>query len=205
LAEEPEQASATFFATPADFGAWLEAHHEQARELWVGFHKKGSGLPSMTWPEAVDEALCFGWIDGVRKSIDETSYANRFTPRKTRSTWSAVNIRRVPELVAEGRMRPAGLRAFAARAEEKSAIYSYEQRDAVELGDVYERQFRANHAAWDFFQAQAPSYRKSAIRWVVSAKKEVTRLRRLTALIDDSAAGRRIASLNRPAARTPSM
>ncbi len=158
----------------------------------------------MTWPEAVDEALCFGWIDGVRKSIDETSYANRFTPRKSRSTWSAVNIKRVRELVAEGRMRPAGLRAFAARADDKSGTYSYEQRDAVELGDAYERQFRAKHAAWDFFQAQAPSYRKAAIWWVVSAKKEETRQRRLTALIDDSAAGRRIASLIPPSARRPS-
>jgi uncharacterized protein YdeI (YjbR/CyaY-like superfamily) len=193
-----------FFTSPAEFGAWLEANHAQASELWVGFHKKSSGLPSMTWPEAVDEALCFGWIDGVRKSIDETSYANRFTPRKTRSTWSAVNIKRVQELVAQGRMRPAGLKAFAARAEDKSAIYSYEQRDAVELGDAYERQVRDNHAAWDFFQTQPPSYRKAAIWWVVSARKEETRLRRLTALIDDSAAGRRIASLIPPSARTPS-
>jgi uncharacterized protein YdeI (YjbR/CyaY-like superfamily) len=205
LAGKSDQPPATFFTTPAEFGAWLEANHAQASELWVGFHKKGSGLPSMTWPEAVDEALCFGWIDGVRKSIDETSYANRFTPRKSRSTWSAININRVQELGAEGRMRPAGLRAFAARAEELSGIYSYEQRNAAELGDAYERQFRANHAAWDFFQAQAPSYRKAAIWWVVSAKREETRQRRLSVLIDDSAAGRRIASLTRPAARTPSM
>jgi uncharacterized protein YdeI (YjbR/CyaY-like superfamily) len=154
----------------------------------------------MTWPEAVDEALCFGWIDGVRKSIDETSYANRFTPRKTRSTWSAVNIKRVQELVAQGRMRPVGLRAFAARAEGKSGIYSYELQDAVRLGVAYERQFQANSAAWGVFQAQAPPYRKAATWWVVSAKKEETRQRRLTALIDDSAAGRRIASLTPPSA-----
>jgi uncharacterized protein YdeI (YjbR/CyaY-like superfamily) len=204
LAGEPDQASATFFATPAEFGAWLEAHDAQSSELWVGFHKKGSGLPSMTWPEAVDEALCFGWIDGVRKSVDETSYVIRFTPRKVRSTWSAVNIKRVPELVAQGRMRPAGLRAFAARPDETSGTYSYEQRDAVELGDAYERQFRASHAAWDFFQAQPPSYRKAATWWVVSAKREETRQRRLTALIDDSAAGRRVASLIPPSARKPS-
>ena len=120
--------AATFFATPAEFRAWLEAHHAQASELWVGFHKKGSGLPSMTWPEAVDEALCFGWIDGVRKSIDETSYVIRFTPRQTRSIWSAVNIGRVPELRAAGRMRPAGLKAFAERTDDKSGVYSYEQR-----------------------------------------------------------------------------
>jgi uncharacterized protein YdeI (YjbR/CyaY-like superfamily) len=148
--------------------------------------------------------LCFGWIDGVRKSIDETSYANRFTPRKARSTWSAVNIKRAEELIAGDRMRSAGLRAFAARAEDNSGIYSYEKRDVAELGDAYEREFRANHAAWDFFQAQATSFRKAAIWWVVSAKKEETRQRRLTALIEDSAAGRRIASLIRPAVRTPS-
>jgi uncharacterized protein YdeI (YjbR/CyaY-like superfamily) len=198
LAGKLDQASATFFTTPAEFGAWLEANHAQATELWVGFHKKGSGLPSMTWPQAVDEALCFGWIDGIRKSIDETSYANRFTPRKARSTWSAVNHKRAQELIAEGRMRPAGLRAFAARTENTSGIYSYEQRDAAELGDALERQFQANHAAWDFFQAQAASYRKAAIWWVVSAKREETRQRRLTGLIEDSAAGRRIASLTRP-------
>jgi uncharacterized protein YdeI (YjbR/CyaY-like superfamily) len=199
-----DRASARFFATPAEFGVWLEAHHAVAKELWVGFHKKGCGLPSMTWPQAVDEALCFGWIDSVRKSIDETSYANRFTPRNARSTWSAVNIQRAHELIAEGRMRPAGLRAFAARAEDKSGIYSYEQRGAAELGDAYERQFRANHAAWEFFQAQAASYRKAAIWWVVSAKREETRQRRLTALIEDSAAGRRIALMTRPAARLSS-
>jgi uncharacterized protein YdeI (YjbR/CyaY-like superfamily) len=148
--------------------------------------------------------LCFGWIDGVRKSIDETSYANRFTPRKARSTWSAVNIKRAEELIAGDRMRSAGLRAFAARAEDNSGIYSYEKRDVAELGDAYEREFRANHAAWDFFQALAASFPKAAIWWVVSAKKEETRQRRLTALIEDSAAGRRIASLSRPAVRTPS-
>ena len=158
----------------------------------------------MTWPEAVDEVLCFGWIDGVRKSIDETSYAVRFTPRKPRSTWCAVNIKRVSELVAEGRMHPAGLKAFAARTEEQSGIYAYEQREAIELGDGFERQFRANQAAWNFFQAQAPSYRKEATWWVVSAKKDETKQSRLTALIDDSAAGRRITSLIPPSARKPS-
>ena len=152
-----------FFATPAEFGDWLEEHHAQAPELWVGFYKRGSGLPSMTWPEAVDEALCFGWIDGVRKSIDETSYVIRFTPRRARSTWSAVNIGRVPELQAAGRMRPAGLKAFDERTEDKSGVYLYVQRDGIELGDEYERQFRANTAAWEFFQTQAAWYRKAAI------------------------------------------
>ena len=192
-----------FFATPAEFGDWLEAHHAQAPELWVGFYKKGSGLPSMTWPEAVDEALCFGWIDGVRKSIDETSYVIRFTPRRARSTWSAVNIGRVPELQAAGRMRPAGLKTFDERTEDKSRVYSYEQRDGIELGDEYERQFRANTAAWEFSQTQAAWYRKAAIWWVVSAKREETRQKRLAALIDDSASGRTVPSLTRPSARTP--
>lgn len=192
-----------FFATPAEFGAWLEARHSQATELWVGFHKKGSGLPSMTWPEAVDEALCFGWIDGVRKSIEETSYVIRFTPRRAGSTWSALNIRRVQDLQGAGRMHPSGLKAFAERSEEKSGIYSYEQRDGIEFDDAYERQFRANDAAWEFFQAQAASYRKAAIWWVVGAKREETRQKRLTSLIEDSAAQRRVASLTRPSARTP--
>jgi uncharacterized protein YdeI (YjbR/CyaY-like superfamily) len=203
MAVQQNQSAPMFFSTPAEFGAWLDAHHSQATELWVGFHKKGSGLPSMTWPEAVDEALCFGWIDGVRKSIDETSYVIRFSPRKARSTWSAVNIARVEELRSAGRMHPSGLKAFAERSEEKSRIYSYEQRDGIELNDAYERQFRANDAAWEFFQTQAASYRKAAIWWVVSAKREETRLKRLSALIADSAAGRRIASLARPSGRAP--
>jgi uncharacterized protein YdeI (YjbR/CyaY-like superfamily) len=186
-----------------EFRVWLEAHHSNASELWVGFHKKGSGLPSITWPEAVDEALCFGWIDGVRRSLGETSYTIRFTPRKTGSTWSAVNIKRVQDLREEGRMRTAGLEAFANRREEKSGIYSYEQGDSIELDPASERQFRTNPAAWEFFQTQAASYRKAAIWWVVSAKREETRSKRLSTLIDDSAAGRRVASLTRPSARTP--
>ena len=203
MAPELEQVPATFFATPAEFRAWLEAHHNQSTELWVGFHKKGSGLPSMTWQEAVDEALCFGWIDGVRKSLGETSYVIRFTPRRTRSTWSAVNIARVEELAAAGRMCLTGLRAFAERTEGNSGIYSYEQEDIPGLDGACERRFRANHVAWEFFQAQAASYRKAAIWWVVSAKREETREKRLGALIDDSAAGRRVASLTAPPARTP--
>ena len=157
----------------------------------------------MTWAEAVDEALCFGWIDGVRKSLDESSYVIRFTPRKAGSTWSAVNMRRVQDLRDARRMQPSGLKAFAERREEKSGIYAYEQRDGIELDDAYERQFRANDAAWAFFQTQAASYRKAAIWWVTSAKREETRQRRLSTLIDDSAAGRRVASLTPPSARTP--
>ncbi|MGH3034602.1 MAG: YdeI/OmpD-associated family protein [Gaiellaceae bacterium] len=192
----------TFFATPAEFRTWLEEHHGETRELWVGFYKKGSGKPSISWPEAVDEALCFGWIDGVRKSIDDVAYANRFTPRKRRSTWSARNIRRAQELADRGLMHPAGLEAFEARAEEdKTGIYSYEQKDAAELGQVYERQFRANESAWAFFRAQAAWYRRAAVWWVVSAKREETRLKRLATLIEDSEHGRTIPALTRPTKR----
>ena len=187
-----------FFAAPSAFRAWLGEHHERARELWVGFYKKGSGKPSITWPEAVDEALCFGWIDGVRKGIDDVSYTIRFTPRKPRSIWSAVNVRRAEELTRLGLMRPVGLSAFEARAAERSGIYAYEQRNAAELGEEYERRFRSNQVAWDFFQAQAASYRRAAIWWVISAKREETRLKRLATLIDDSAHGRTIRPLTRP-------
>ncbi len=188
-----------FFASPNDFRDWFENNHEQAAELWVGFYKVGSGRPSITWPEAVDQALCFGWIDGVRKRIDDLSYVIRFTPRKPDSTWSAVNIRRFKELEAQRLVRPAGQKAFAARADERSAIYAYEQRQVPELDRAAEEQFRANPRAWAFFQAQPPSYRRTAIYWVISAKREETRARRLATLIDDSAAGRTIARLTRPA------
>jgi uncharacterized protein YdeI (YjbR/CyaY-like superfamily) len=191
----------TFFATPSEFRTWLEKHHDDERELWVGFYKKGSGKPSITWPEAVDEALCFGWIDGIRKSVDDESYKNRFTPRKHRSNWSAINIERAKELIALGRMRPAGLKAFEARTDEKSAVYSYEQRHAAKLERAQEREFRANAKAWGFFQSRPPSYRKAAVYWVVSAKKEETRARRLAQLIDDSAAGRTVPPLTRPNSR----
>ena len=185
----------TLFATPAEFRAWLEANHATERELLLGFHKKGSGRPSITWPEAVDEALCFGWIDGVRRRIDDESYSIRFTPRQRRSTWSAVNIARVKELQREGRMHPAGVAAFEARADERSAIYAYEQRHGATLDDEQLRQFRANEAAWTFFESQPPSYRKAAIWWVVSAKRDETKRKRLATLIDDSAHGRRVPPL----------
>jgi uncharacterized protein YdeI (YjbR/CyaY-like superfamily) len=191
--------TARFFATPAAFRRWLEANHASHDELLVGFHKKGSGKRSITWPEAVDEALCFGWIDGVRKSIDEDSYTIRFTPRNERSTWSAVNIAHAAELLEKGRMRPAGIRAFERRSENRSQIYAYEQRDEAVLDRAAEREFRANEAAWTFFQAQPPWYRRTAIYWVMTAKKEDTRRRRLDTLIDDSAHGRRIKQLARPA------
>jgi uncharacterized protein YdeI (YjbR/CyaY-like superfamily) len=179
----------TFFATPADFRAWLERHHESHSELIVGFHKRGSGRPSITWPEAVDQALCFGWIDGVRRRIDDASYSIRFTPRKARSTWSAVNIKRMKELVEEGLVAPAGMAAFERRADDRSAIYSYEQRKAAELEPDQERRLRADERAWAFFEAQPPSYRRAAIHWVTTAKKPETRERRLAQLIECSAAG----------------
>lgn len=192
----------TFFDSPAAFRAWLEEHHEMAKELWVGFYKKSSGRPSITWPESVDEALCVGWIDGIRKSVDEISYTIRFTPRKPRSNWSAVNVARVAELTRLGRMRPAGRKAFEERTEEKTGIYSYEQRHTAQFEAAQEQQFRANQPAWDFFQAQPAGYRQMATWWVVSAKKEVTRLKRLATLIEDSAQGRTIAQLARPTGRS---
>jgi uncharacterized protein YdeI (YjbR/CyaY-like superfamily) len=180
-----------FFKTPSDFRKWLAAHHASEKELWVGFYKKDSGKASITWPQSVDEALCFGWIDGIRKNIDEISYKIRFTPRKQRSTWSAVNIKRVGELTEQGLMETTGLKAFAARQENRSGIYSYEQR-SPELPTQYAKKLKNNAAAWKFFQAQPPSYRKAVNWWVVSAKQEETRLKRLDKLIDDSAEGRRI-------------
>ena len=187
----------TFFTTPSELRAWLETNHGNLQELWVGFYKKGSGKLSITWPEAVDEVLCFGWIDGVRKGIDDVSYKIRFTPRKPRSIWSNVNINRVAELSHLGLMRPAGLKAFGERKEGKSGIYAYEQRQDAKLDEADEDQFRANKTAWDYFKAQAPSYQKTAIWWVISSKKNETKQKRLATLIDDSANGRRIAPLTR--------
>jgi uncharacterized protein YdeI (YjbR/CyaY-like superfamily) len=191
-----EPVAPLFFATPAEFRAWFDEHHETAAELLVGFYKKGSGKPSITWPEAVDEALCVGWIDGVRKSIDGERYSIRFTPRKPRSIWSTVNIGRVEALTGRGRMRAAGLKAFEKRSEAKSAIYSYEQRDSARLEDAHEAQFRANEQAWDWFNAQAAWYRRTSTWWVISAKREETRLKRLATLIDSSEQGKKIDPLS---------
>jgi uncharacterized protein YdeI (YjbR/CyaY-like superfamily) len=186
-----------FFATQADFRAWLERNHETAAELWVGLHRKGSGKPSITWPEAVDQALCFGWIDGIRKRLDDTSYVNRFTPRRPTSTWSAVNVKRALELIELGLMAPAGLRAFEARQDNRIGIYSYEQRPQ-ELPATYARPFRANAKAWKAWRAMPPSYRKAATWWVISAKRDETRERRLTTLIETTARGERIPALTPP-------
>jgi uncharacterized protein YdeI (YjbR/CyaY-like superfamily) len=179
-----------FFRSASTFRAWLAKNHAAEAELLVGFHKKGSGRASMTWPESVDEALCFGWIDGVRRSVDDDSYSIRFTPRRARSIWSTVNIKRVEELVESGRMEPAGLRAYGAREENRSGIYAYEQKSET-LPEPYSGKLKKNRTAWAFFMAQPPSYRKKVGWWVVSAKKEETRLARLTKLIDDAAHGRR--------------
>ena len=181
----------TFFKTPPDFRKWLERNHSTTAELWVGFHKKDSGRPSITWVESVEEALCFGWIDGIRKRVDEYSYTIRFTPRRSRSIWSAINIKIVRKLSAAGRMHAAGLKAFEARLPNKSGIYSYEQRP-LNLDPASEKFLRKNKAAWTFFQAQPPSYRKVVSWWVVSAKKEETRLKRFAKLIDYSARSRRL-------------
>jgi len=180
-----------FFPSPSAFRRWLAANHSRSKELWVGFYKKNSGRPSITWPESVDEALCFGWIDGIRRRIDDDSYVIRFTPRKSSSVWSGVNIRNVERLINEKRMQPAGLKAYAARKEHRSGIYSYEQR-SPELVEPYAGIFKSNRAAWKFFQAQPPSYRKIMNWWVVSAKREETRRQRLNRLIEGSREGKRL-------------
>ena len=188
----------TFFATPADFRAWLERHHDSAPELLVGFHKRGSGRPSMTWPESVDQALCFGWIDGVRRRIDDASYTIRFTPRKPRSTWSAINVKRMKELIDDGLVAPAGLAAFERRSDDRTAIYSYEQRRNAKLEPDQKQRLQADVRAHAFFESQPPSYRRAAIHWVASAKKPETRERRMSQLIECSAAGELVPPLRRP-------
>jgi uncharacterized protein YdeI (YjbR/CyaY-like superfamily) len=191
----------TFFSSPSDWHAWLEEHHETDDELLVGFYKKDSGRPSITWPQAVDGALCFGWIDGVRRSLNETSYVIRFTPRRSRSVWSAVNIKRVAELTRLGLMRPAGVQAFEKRTGDRSGIYAYEQRKGAKLSGAYKRSLRANEKAWKFFQAQPPWYQRTASWWIISAKKEETRLKRLAQLVEDSEQKRTIRELRRPASK----
>jgi uncharacterized protein YdeI (YjbR/CyaY-like superfamily) len=188
---------ATYFADAAAWRRWLEAHHAAAEELWVGFRKKGSGLPSLTWPESVDVALCFGWIDGVRQSVDATSYRIRFTPRRAGSTWSDVNVGRMRALAEAGLVAPAGRAAFEARTDARTGVYAYEQRADAALAPDDEARFRANAAAWAYFASCPPSYRRTAIWWVVSAMRAETRRRRLDTLVADSAAGRRIASQRR--------
>ena len=176
-----------FFAKQKDFRKWLEKNHKKETELLVGFYKVDSRKPSMTWSQSVDEALCFGWIDSVRKSIDKDSYQIRFTQRKSTSIWSTVNIKKIEELTKQGLMKPAGFASFENRKENKSQIYSYENTD-VTFSSEFERQFKANKKAWEYFQSLAPSYLKPSTSWVMSAKQDLTKLKRLNELIADSQA-----------------
>ena len=178
----PKLPTPHYFASADDFRRWLETHHESHRELVVGFYKVDSGTPSITWTESVREALCFGWIDGVRRRVDEARYSIRFTPRKAGSIWSAVNLQHVDVLIAAGRMRPAGLAAYEARTDAKSKVYAFEQA-AVAFSVQDRAQFAAAPHALAFFEQQPPSYRKTATWWVISAKQPATRARRLTQLI----------------------
>jgi uncharacterized protein YdeI (YjbR/CyaY-like superfamily) len=180
-----------FFSSPEKFREWLERNHDAATELLLGFHKKSSGKKSITYVEALDEALCFGWIDGVRKNLDETSYTIRFTPRKPRSIWSLVNVKHVERLQKEGRMHRAGTEAYERRSPERTGIYSFENRPR-ELSPEYEKTFRQNKAAWKFFQEQPPGYKRLMVFRTMSAKKEETRLRRLEQLIESSEKGVRM-------------
>lgn len=172
-----------FFATPEKFRAWLAANHARRLELLVGFYKKSSGRPSIDWPQSVDEALCYGWIDGIRRSLGEGGYTIRFTPRRPGSIWSSINIRRVAALKRAGRMQAAGLAAFARRSRDRSAVYAYEQRASATLAAPELREFKAHRAAWEYFSALAPSYRHKALYWVISSRKPETRRSRLERLI----------------------
>jgi uncharacterized protein YdeI (YjbR/CyaY-like superfamily) len=187
----PTKQSVMFFNSQHEFRNWLESHHERETELIVGFYKVDSGKPSMTWSQSVDQALCFGWIDGVRRSIDKESYCIRFTPRKKNSNWSAVNIKKVDELIKAGLMKPAGIKAFSFRKEDKSEIYSYENEASI-LAPDYVVQFKANSFAWDFFMKQAPSYRKAVLQWIMSAAQEKTRQVRLEKTIRESEQQKRV-------------
>jgi uncharacterized protein YdeI (YjbR/CyaY-like superfamily) len=180
-----------FFQTQSEFRTWLEANHETASELLVGYYKVGSGKPSMTWSESVDQALCFGWIDGIRRRIDDESYSIRFTPRKAKSVWSAVNIAKVAELTEKCLMKPAGISAFERRSEDKSAIYAYENKPTAFDADL-EAVFRSNPSAWEFFERQPTGYRRTLMYWVMSAKQEKTKRERLAKLMGASASSERL-------------
>jgi uncharacterized protein YdeI (YjbR/CyaY-like superfamily) len=184
-----------FFDSPEAFYAWLEHNHDKESEVWVGYWKKRTGKPSLTWSEAVDQALCFGWIDGVLKSIDEQSHRQRFTPRKPTSNWSKVNVEKVARLTAAGKMRPAGVAAFEQRAPSEDGAYSFERRHEAAFDPDQERSFRANKTAWAFWTTQPPSYRTAATHWVTSAKRPETQAKRLSALIEDSANSLRVKPL----------
>jgi uncharacterized protein YdeI (YjbR/CyaY-like superfamily) len=189
-----------YFSSPQEFYGWLEEHHETEAEVYVGYWKKATGKPSLTWSEAVDQALCFGWIDGRLNRIDDERHMQRFTPRRLGSNWSKINIAKVGRLTEAGLMRPAGLKAFEARSEDRSGVYSFEQREQAKLPPEYEERLRTDEAAWAHWQASPPSYRKTATFWVVSAKKEETRERRMAQLIECSAKGERVPPLRPPGA-----
>jgi uncharacterized protein YdeI (YjbR/CyaY-like superfamily) len=191
VSPSPQPHDVRFFATPEELRDWFDANHDTADELWLGYYRKSTGRPSVDWSQAVDEALCVGWIDGVRRSVDETTHVQRFTPRRKGSTWSAINVAKVAALTKAGRMRSAGLAAFEARTAANTAIYSYE-RAAAAFGPDEEARFRANSAAWADWEARPPSYRRTVTHWVTSAKGAATRERRLATLIADSAAGRKV-------------
>jgi uncharacterized protein YdeI (YjbR/CyaY-like superfamily) len=192
----PKPENVVFFESPAQLRAWFEANHESATDLWVGQHRKRTGRPSVTWKEVVDQSLCFGWIDSVRYSLDEDSFAQRLTPRRKGSVWSAVNVKRFAELDRDGMVHAKGLAAFAAREDAKTAIYSYENRSRG-LDKELDGAFRKHAAAWKFFETQAPWYRRTATYWVMSAKREETRNKRLETLIEHSKKGERIPPLAR--------
>lgn len=192
---------AKFFRTPQDFRKWLERNHAKVKELWVGYYKKDSGKASITWPESVDEALCYGWIDGIRKSIDDKSYMNRFTPRRPDSIWSDINTKRVAELKKQGRMTPAGLAAFSLRDPKRSGRYSFENVPASFDGEL-ERKFQARKDAWKFFEKQPPSFRRKSVFWVMSANQPETRARRLAKLIESSEQGVRLGVISGGAEKT---
>lgn len=181
-----------FFETPADFRQWLEEHHESETELLVGFYKKDSGKKSITWPESVEQALCFGWIDGVRRSLGDDAYTIRFTPRKPNSTWSAINIDLMDKLLKQKLAWPMGQAAFEKRKESNSRIYSHERKEEAKLPEAMEKEFRANKTAWEFFMKQAPSYRKVMLHHIISAKQEKTRLARFEKLVNASTEGKRV-------------
>ncbi|MBC9913460.1 YdeI/OmpD-associated family protein [Chitinophaga varians] len=185
-----------FFETGAAFRKWLDKNHHKAEELLVGYYKTSSGKKSMSWSESVDEAICYGWIDGVRRSVDEESYTIRFTPRKPKSIWSAINIKKVEDLTREGRMMPAGLAAFSKREVKRSAIYTYELEESAKLSDEFEQQFRANEKAWAFYQKMAAGYRKLTAHWVMTGKQAATREKRLAELIRDCAEGKKVKKYN---------
>lgn len=194
--ESNEHLDPTHFATADEFRAWLAKNHDRVAVLWVGYWKKATGRPSITWSESVAQALCWGWIDGLRRSIDDERYAIRFTPRNPDSTWSAKNLATYAELEARGLIQPPGRAVFERRDPEKTNDYSFE-RQRAEFSDEYRRRFQADEAAWSFFQSQPPGYRKTATLWVMSAKRQDTRDRRLATLMEDSAAGLRIKQLRR--------